>query len=535
MRIRRSLTYKIIVILFVSLFVVTIGTTYMHDAVLVRYLEGTIEMCAERTSVFSKLALQHGMQLNHAEDIRTTIRALGSAPSIESISVYDKRGRISYASDSARVGVTVDMRSAACVMCHGEGVQTPSIPAEHYSRIYKNERGNRVLGLITPIRNQRSCWEADCHAHHEDQTVLGVLDVQISLAEVDSLVSQGRWYMVLGAFVTFVVLALITWFFVYFSVHVPVRSLIGATKELASGNLEHTVPVEREDELGELGHAFNRMAAELQTAKAELTEWSNSLEEKVERKTNELNMVQSQILHMEKMASLGKLSSMIAHELNNPLAGILTYAKLTGKRLAADEIEREKLEAMRADVQLIADEARRCGDIVKNLLFFARGQSGQYRQADLHDVIEKSIKLVQHNLDLHEINIDVHLPEQPVLVTCDQGQMQQSVLALLMNAIEAMPEGGRLSVRLDSEGADALITVSDTGIGIAPGDQKRIFEPFYTTKEDGHGTGLGLSIVYGIIRAHDGTIAVSSMPGHGATFIIRIPIHGPHTQIRQEA
>ena len=221
--------------------------------------------------------------------------------------------------------------------------------------------------------------------------------------------------------------------------------------------------------------------------------------------------------------------------MNNPLAGILTYAKLTGKRLAADEIEREKLEAMRADVQLIADEARRCGDIVKNLLFFARGQSGQYRQADLHDVIEKSIKLVQHNLDLHEINIDVHLPEQPVLVTCDQGQMQQSVLALLMNAIEAMPEGGRLSVRLDSEGDDALITVSDTGIGIAPGDQKRIFEPFYTTKEDGHGTGLGLSIVYGIIRAHDGTIAVSSMPGHGATFIIRIPIHGPHTQIRQEA
>jgi two-component system NtrC family sensor kinase len=243
--------------------------------------------------------------------------------------------------------------------------------------------------------------------------------------------------------------------------------------------------------------------------------------------------VQVQILHMEKMASLGKLSSVIAHELNNPLAGILTYARLIEKRLGNRQIDEEKCVSMQNDIGLIADEARRCGDIVKNLLFFARGRDGEYRQADLNEVIEKTIKLVHHKIDLFEIRLEVRVPVETVLATCDQNQIQQTVLALIMNAIEAMPDGGRLSVSLSMEGSNAIIRVTDTGVGISIPDQRQIFEPFFTTKEEGHGTGLGLSVAYGIVQSHEGRISVESSPGKGAAFTISIPINGP-ASYRQE-
>ncbi len=309
MRIHRSISFKIIVILFLSLLLVTIGTTYVHDTVLARYLENTIRLCAERTSTFSKLALHNGMQENHREDIKRTILAMGDAQSIESIRIYDKKGRIRYSAHQPDVGKIVNLKSQACVMCHSHKIPVRT-DTDNYLRIYKASTGDRVLGLITPIRNQRSCWDAPCHAHSEGQTVLGVLDVQLSLADIDEQVVQGRQLMLGSAFLTFLLLAGVTLAFVYQLVHKPVISVIQGTKSLARGDLEHHVPVEREDELGELAHAFNSMARELKTAKAELVEWSNTLEERVERKTAELNTVQSQILHMEKMASLGKLSSM---------------------------------------------------------------------------------------------------------------------------------------------------------------------------------------------------------------------------------
>jgi two-component system, NtrC family, sensor kinase len=532
MRIYRSITFKIIAIIFVSLILVTIGTTYVHDTVLARYLENTIQLCAERTSTFSKLALHNGMQENHREDIRRTILEIGNAPAISSIRVYDKTGRISFSANREDVGQEVSLQSQACYMCHETETPVRS-DTDNYMRIYRSEDGHRVLGLITPIRNQRSCWDAPCHAHEEEQTVLGVLDVQLSLLEIDEQVAQGRTFMFFSAFLTFLLLAGVTTAFIFRLVHHPVKEVISGTKSLAAGDLDHHVPIHREDELGELATAFNSMASELKHTKAELVNWSNTLEEKVEQKTAELNTVQSQILHMEKMASLGKLSSMIAHELNNPLAGILTYARLTHKRLDAGDFSNAKLTAMRNDLLLIADEATRCGDIVKNLLFFARGHSTQYKQADFNDIIHKSVRLVQHNLDLYDIALRTHVPETPLIAVCDQNQMQQAVLALILNAIEAMPEGGTLSIALDTLDDDVLVRITDTGIGISESDQQRIFEPFFTTKENGHGTGLGLSIVYGIVRAHGGVITVDSAPGKGASFTIRIPMDSSHNQDQQ--
>ena len=534
MRLSHTLAFKLIAFIFLALMVVTIGVVYVGVSAQNTIMEQTIHVCAERASAFAKIALHQGMQDNHPEVIQETIDAIGAASDIQTISLYDKDGRIAYSSDPSEVNRIVETEDIACAPCHGGRSDFTQTSSQEYLRIYDAGDGRRVLGLITPINNSPSCSGAPCHAHDASQTVLGVLDVQMSLEKMDQHAATPRTGVIASIFVTFLILAAVTSVFIFFFVHKPVRSVIAGTHRIATGDLGYKIPLTRKDELGQLVKSFNRMAQELQRTKAQLVDWSNTLEDKVTAKTEELNKVQVQILHMEKMASLGKLSSVIAHELNNPLAGILNYARLTEKRIASGDFSPERCTAMQRDVRLIADESRRCGDIVKNLLFFARGREGEYRQADLNEVIEKTLRLVHHKIDLFEINLDVHVPPESILATCDQNQVQQAVLAIIINAIEAMPDGGRLSVSLQRDNGNAVIRIADTGIGIDEEDQRRIFEPFFTTKEEeGHGTGLGLSVAYGIIQNHDGRITVDSAPGKGATFVITLPINGP-ASYRQE-
>lgn len=527
MRLYHTLAFKLIIFIFLALLIVTVGIVYVRVQAQNSIIEQTIHVCAERASAFAKVALHQGMQENHPEVITQTINDIGSTPDIERISLYDKDGRIAYSSDTTQINRIVQTSDLACAPCHGGSEDFTQTSSKEFVRIYDAGDGQRVLGLITPINNLPSCSSAPCHAHPAGQTVLGVLDVQMSLVKMDQHAEALRTGVVASIFVTFLILAAGTAIFVYFFVHKPVRSIIAGTDRLASGDLSYKIPLTRKDELGQLVVSFNRMAEELERTKEELVEWSGTLEDKVAAKTEELNKVQAQILHMEKMASLGKLSSVIAHELNNPLAGILTYARLIEKRLGLPELDEAKRAAMVKDIGLIADETRRCGDIVKNLLFFARGRQGEYRQADLNEVIEKTIMLVHHKIDLYEIQLEVHVPEQTVLATCDQNQIQQAVLAIIINAIEAMHDGGRLIVTLLRSTDDAVIRIADTGVGISAADQRHIFEPFFTTKEEGHGTGLGLSVAYGIVQSHEGRITVESAPGKGAAFTITIPINGP--------
>lgn len=535
MRLYHTLSFKLISFIFIALMLVSVGIIYLRVNAQNTILEQTMHVCAERVSVFAKIALHQGMQENHPEVIRHTISDIGQAPDIESISLYDKNGRIAYSSDSTQINRIVATTNLACAPCHGDRADFKQTSSKEFVRTYDSPSGHRVLGLITPISNLPSCSEADCHVHPPEQTVLGVLDVQMSLARMDEQAAELQTSVIFSIFITFLILAAGTGVFIYFFVHKPVQSLIGGTHRIATGDLNHKIPVQRRDELGLLVKSFNRMAKELSRTEAQLVEWSNTLEDKVAKKTDELNKVQVQILHMDKMASLGKLSSVIAHELNNPLAGILTYARLIEKRLGREPIEAPQTEAMRKDIRLIADETKRCGDIVKNLLFFARGSEGEYRQADLNEVIEKTIKLVHHKIDMFDIQLEVHVPEQSVLATCDQSQIQQSVLAIIINAIEAMTDGGHLTVVLQRDNGNAVIRITDTGIGISEEDQRRIFEPFFSTKEEGHGTGLGLSVAFGIVQSHDGRISVQSEAGKGATFVVTLPISGPSIYHQEQA
>jgi two-component system NtrC family sensor kinase len=237
------------------------------------------------------------------------------------------------------------------------------------------------------------------------------------------------------------------------------------------------------------------------------------------------------MLHVEKMASLGKMAAVVAHEVNNPLSGILTYAKLLRKWVSTGQTSNEKREEAMQCLELIAAESRRCGDLIKNLLTLSRTAPMNVQNTDVHTVIDRSLLLVRHQLELGGVEIQRQFAENLPLLACDPAQIEQVLLVLIMNAKDAMPKGGTLWIetRLSLNQAGIQIRVRDDGAGIAPDILPHIFEPFLTTKETGRGVGLGLAISRGIVERHSGRVDVASELGHGTTFTITLPIDTQET------
>jgi signal transduction histidine kinase len=239
----------------------------------------------------------------------------------------------------------------------------------------------------------------------------------------------------------------------------------------------------------------------------------------------DLKEVQEQIVWTEKLASLGKLAATIAHEINNPLAGVLNYIRLIIKQLSRNNFSHEKLEDIFRYLKIMESETARCTEIVKDLLAFARRTKITMESNSIEDIINKTLNLISHELEMKELQVKKNIAQNLPKVKCDFKQIQQVLLNLMYNASEAMPNGGTLTITAaKANGAQALleVAISDTGCGISEQDMEHIFEPFFTTKEEGKGVGLGLSVVYGIIARHNGTIAVESGPGKGSTFTVRL-------------
>jgi two-component system NtrC family sensor kinase len=243
-------------------------------------------------------------------------------------------------------------------------------------------------------------------------------------------------------------------------------------------------------------------------------------------KTEELRISQRQVLHMEKMSSLGKLSATVAHELNNPLSGILTYARLVRREIEEQPIEAEIREELARYLSMMEKECSRCGDIVRNLLLFTRRNGAEKAVVDLNEIVERSLMLLRHHLEITGVTLESELLDGDPEIVADAGQLQQALVALLVNAVEAMSSdggGGTLSVRLQGGVDDVQIDIGDTGVGIPPEVLPQIFEPFFTTKETESGAGLGLAVVYGIVQRHGGDITIESDPELGTVFHLRLP------------
>jgi two-component system NtrC family sensor kinase len=487
-----------------------------------------VEEVVRDASQFSdtvKRSTHYAMLQNRWEDAFQIMRTIGAQEGIERVRVFSKEGLILFSTEEREVRKVVDKQAEACYACHAAQAPLEHLDLPERSRIFAGP-GGRILGLITPIYNERGCAGAGCHPPPEAKRVLGVLDISISLARVDrEIAAIGRraaW--VAGATVA-LALALIG-VLIRGNVARPVAALVAGTERVAAGNLEGIIPVRSRDELGALAASFNEMTAALARARAEVAGLVDTLEHRVAERTRELEAAQTRLIQSEKLASLGQLAASIAHEINNPLTGVLTYARLLARRLATDLPEGERRQAAQRQLALVERETERCCAIVRNLLEFARQREPKVEPADVNGVIEEALSLVGNRLSIQGIELDRRLEPLPE-VPADAGQLRQVFVNILLNACEAMGGAGEIAVtsRASQAGDGVEVAIADTGPGISPENLARIFDPFFTTKEKG--TGLGLSVAYGIVQRHGGRIDVRSRPGEGTTMTVWLPRTGP--------
>ena len=499
------------IVIYVNIYFLT--TLFREDAV----------SNAIQVSNVIKRATYHSMLGNHREDLTSTILNIGKEGIFEGIRIYNKAGKIAFSDRLDELGQFADKKAEQCYVCHAEEPAKGVVPTKDLTRTLTAHQGYRVLGLINPIENGPECFNASCHAHSAKEKLLGILDVKISLKEGDQKIIGTRNKMILYSAILILITALVKGYFIRKMIHNPIKKLNDATKEVANLNLDHKVDIHSRDEFGNLAYSFNKMTHQLKEANESVQNWSAQLEDRVKEKTRELEKAQSQLILAEKMASMGELSAMVAHEINNPLSGILSYAKVSSKYLNRENIDSGVLESVKQNLTFISDETKRCGNIVKSLLVFARKTSGDFKEEHLNVIIDNSIKVIDHSVEMQELILVKELDQGNDLVECDAGGIQQVLVALIVNSIEATPRGGKITIKTDcgTEKDRIRIMVTDEGKGITDDVLLHIFEPLFSTKAKN--TGLGLSLVTGIVEQHSGIIDVKTNINEGTTFTVILP------------
>jgi two-component system NtrC family sensor kinase len=457
------------------------------------------------------------MLVNDLPRVYEMIREVGTQSGITHIRLINKSGRIIFSTDENEIGTFLDKNAQACNMCHAG--QTPLLHATtmNRSRIFFDRSGKQVLGLAKAIYNEEKCYTAKCHFHTGSFRVLGVLDVIVSLDKMQALLKSYRDKMINMTFFLLLLVWICLTLCMQKMVNIPVRQLLQHAKRVGSGELGAAVAITSRDEMGELAEALNEMTLKLKSSHNELEEWARTLEEKVRERTQELQRMQRQLIHSEKLASLGELVAGIAHEINNPLTGILVFSSLIKNDDKLDP-------TLKNDLETVIRETERCATIVRGLLEFSRESVPQKAWTSLNQVMDASLALVENQAQFQ--NITIHRNYSPAIpeFSADPNQLEQVFINMLLNASHAMPNGGtlRITTEMASDGKCLQVKIADTGCGIPEENMAKIFDPFFTTRQNG-GTGLGLSVSYGIVNNHGGIIEVESAIGVGTTFTIRLP------------
>ncbi len=490
----RSLGTKLIIALSLVLILSMGAFAFVMIRVQREQLIGEVLRSATRFSDTIKKGTRNDMLEGDSSKIYKIIEEIGKQEDIDRIRIFNKEGMIMFSTRIDEKGRLVDKKAEACYACHGAEKPLERLDMPERSRIFEGPDGYRLLGIINPIYNEKECYTSCHEVHSREQKVLGVLDIDMSLARVDQEIAVNRWHIVIFSLVAIILIAFIVALFVRKFVHNPVQELVLGTQRIAQGDLEHEIIIHSRDEIGKLARAFNWM-------------------------TKGLKETQFQLFQKEKLAALGMLAAQVAHEINNPLTTVLANTCLLLEKAKEDDPRRE-------DYQEIVTETERCRDIVKGLLDFARQSKGEKNPVDLNQVLAKSISLLENQAAFRDIQIKRDFQDTLPLIMADANQLQQVFMNMLLNAAEAMPDGGEISVKsLRTNGDNQSITVSlrDSGSGIPADKIQNIFEPFFTTKGR-QGSGLGLAVCYGIISWHGGTIDVESEVGKGTIFTIKLPI-----------
>ncbi len=527
-----SLTLIVVVIGAIS-GLITVRTEQQH--LLNAMITGADQLSKSITS-----ATWHAMLDDHREAAYEVMQTIGRKQGIDRIRMFNRTGKLMFTTGQDESPATADARAEACAGCHDRLPPRERMSVSSRIRIFNGRDGRRNLAMVTPIFNEAACSQASCHAHPTAVRVLGVLDLSLNLDSADREISQVK----LGVFaVTGIEILLISVFIFFFTrrfVGVPIQQLIAGTKAVSAMDLDQPIDIiNTSEELDLLARSFNTMRDRLRLAMDEINQFTQKLETKVAERTEELRAAHQKLRQTDRLASLGTLAASVAHEINNPISGVLNLSMLMQRILTDDGIPPGRLLEFRKYLSQVIQETSRVGRIVSDLLSFSRRSKPQHAPADLNRIVKTTLSLVSHKLKLGNIAVEQNLADNLPAVRCDNSQIQQVVLNLVLNGAEATQSRAerQLSVRTRAlnGGSAVIISVQDNGEGVRQENLTRIFDPFFTTKPEGKGVGLGLAVSYGIVEAHGGDITVSSKPGEGATFTVTLPVSGNGDQPAQAA
>jgi len=418
MKIQQAIT-KISLKLIIAVGIVTIAIISIYSFVSIQAqrdeLLSQTEVYANKLSETIRNSTHLSMLENRSDQTHRIINTIAQEPGLREIRIFNKEGRIMFSSQKEFIGNMVDKKAEACYACHTANEPLEKLPMEERMRIYQTPQdSSRILGIINPIYNEPSCWGAECHVHPQEQKVLGVLDVKLSLKDLDTQIANSEFRSIIFAIFAIALLSIIIGIFVRKWIAKPVNELVTATDRVGGGDLNYVIKDLGSDELGLLGKSFNNMTKKLAEARL-------------------------QLFQSDKMASLGSLAAGVAHEINNPLTAVLTYSSFLLKRVNNADLEE--------DLKVIVRETKRSREIVKSLLDFARQSVPKKSNADINEIIESALSVVDNQIALKQIKLEKNLDKNLPRIKIDSNQMQQVFINLLVNASDASKEKeGKISV-----------------------------------------------------------------------------------------
>ncbi|MBI5538512.1 MAG: HAMP domain-containing protein [Bacteroidia bacterium] len=535
LRLRSSIYGSVIYIITVLSIFLFVSFGIIFRSVNEEYMKSLIHQRGANAALLVRSALYHSMLENNRNALQSNLDIINRMSGIDEVNLYDSKENLAYSSFTANM---VGHSNPNCLDCH-QSIKSVLPEKDNYYKVIEiksecemnqNDNNHRHLLINSPILNEKSCYTSSCHAHKQNEKVLGSLVIKIPLEDLDNTLEKSSKDFYLLATLTTILLLIFLIFFTRKRIKKPLNALIKASDAVSKGdrNTRLEINPSQLDDMRMVSVAFNDMLDSLQEANNELQNWSQQLEYKVRMKSEELGQAQNELINVEKIASLGKLSLSVAHEINNPLSGILIYTKLVQKQLLNQEFESGKKESVLKHLKMIETETKRCGDIVKGLLDFSRKDQDFFEDKSLHQLLQDTYDLMSHSMKIAKIGFFIDFSATTDTVYCSPNQIKQACIAVLVNASEAVSENGEIVIRTRNSDKD-IITVDfiDNGSGISAEDIPHIFDPFFSSKHNARGTGLGLAIVHGIVQSHEGKISVKSELGKGTTISITFPLKNP--------
>ena len=531
-RLRSSIYGQVVYAIIILSFTLFLSFGFIFKSVNEEYLNTVIHKYGSNVSSIVEGAFYHSMLTNDRGALQNTLDVINTLEDIEDVNIYDNLDNLVY-STSASDPAGHD--NPNCKDCHTNIASMFPLKEKSFRivnidskcEMSQKDYNSRLILIRSPIFNEQSCSTSACHAHDESEEVLGSFVIRVPLEGIDVSVKKfSRDFFLMAALSTL----LLTTFLMFVTrrkIKNPLNEIVKASEAVSNGDRSTRLELKETQlsDINKVSTAFNEMLDNLQSATDELQNWSQQLEYKVLKKSEELSEMQNELIHVERIASLGKLSSSVAHEINNPLSGVLTYTKLVHKQLQRLNVKEDEKAPMLKYLKVIEEETKRCGDIVKGLLDFSRKDQLDFKSNHLHKVLRESYTLMDHQMKMANISFFTDLSAKFDFIFCSNNQIKQACIAILLNAYEAVPENGEIQMKTSNPSKDYIkIEIIDNGVGIATEDIPHIFEPFFSAKEKVSGIGLGLAIVHGIVNSHKGKVEVNSELGKGTNISIFLPL-----------